>query len=197
MEDVAGTVADIAAAGKIRYFGLSEAGSNSIRRAHAVFPVSALQSEYSLWTRDLEQDVFQVLEDLGIGLVPFSPLGKGFLTGKIDQDTKLDGADFRSNIPRFDPEARAANASLVEGLTGIATRVGISTAQLALAWMLAKRPWIVPLFGTRRVSRLEENLGALDVELSSDDFEEIDQLSAGFQALGDRYPEAFLKLSGR
>ena len=196
MEDVAGTVSELIAEGKAQHFGLSEAGPRSIRRAHAVQPVTALQSEYSLWTREPERDVMPVLRELGIGFVPFSPLGKGFLTGKIDASTQFDGSDFRNRIPRFAPEAREANRGLVEGLAEVARRKGATPAQLALAWLLAKEPWIVPLFGTRRVDRLEENLGALSVTLSPDEFDEIDRLSADFEVQGERYPEDIMRRSG-
>ena len=196
MEEVAGTVRDLIAEGKARHFGLSEAGAQSIRRAHAVQPVAALQSEYSLWTREPEREVMPVLKELGIGFVPFSPLGKGFLTGKIDASTRFDASDFRSRIPRFAPEAREANRALVEGLAEVARRKGATPAQVALAWLLAKEPWIVPLFGTRRVERLEENLGALTVTLSPDEFGEIDRLSAGFKVQGERYPEEMMQRSG-
>jgi aryl-alcohol dehydrogenase-like predicted oxidoreductase len=196
MEEVAGVVGDLVAQGKVRFFGLSEAGPQSIRRAHAVHPVTALQSEYSLWTREPENEVMPVLEELGIGFVPFSPLGKGFLTGKIDVDTAFDKSDFRNSIPRFSPEARAANRALVEGLGAVAHRKGVTPGQIALAWMLAKKPWIVPLFGTRRIERLEENLGAASVQLTAAEFEEVDKLSASFKVQGERYPEQMLKRSG-
>ena len=196
MEEVAGVVADLVAQGKVRFFGLSEAGPQSIRRAHAVHPVTALQSEYSLWTREPERDVMPVLEELGIGFVPFSPLGKGFLTGKIGADTAFDASDFRNTIPRFSPPARAANQALVEGVGAVARRKGATPAQVALAWMLAKRPWIVPLFGTRRVDRLEENLGAAAVQLTPEEFSEVDALSARFEVQGERYPEHMLRRSG-
>lgn len=196
MEEVAGTVADLVAQGKVRFFGLSEAGPQSIRRAHAVHPVTALQSEYSLWTREPEMEIMPLLEELGIGFVPFSPLGKGFLTGKIDPDTAFDKSDFRNSIPRFSPDARAANRVLVEGLGAIARRKGATPAQVALAWMLARKPWIVPLFGTRRIERLEENLGAVSVQLTPEEFDEVGSLSANFKVLGERYPEHFLKRSG-
>lgn len=196
MEDVAGTVKDLIAEGKVRYFGLSEAGVKSIRRAHAVQPVAALQSEYSLWTRDPERQVMPVLRELGIGLVPFSPLGKGFLTGTIDAGTTFDASDFRNAIPRFAPEAREANRALVEGVAAVAQRRGATPAQIALAWLLAKEPWIVPLFGTRRVSRLAENLGALDVRLTPEEFDEVDRLSSAFEVQGERYPEAMMRRSG-
>ncbi len=196
IEDVAGTVRDLIAAGKVRFFGLSEAGPATIRRAHAVQPVTALQSEYSLWTREPEGDVMPVLAELGIGFIPFSPLGKGFLTGTIDTATQFDASDFRNRIPRFAAEARAANAALLAGLAAIAQRLGASTAQVSLAWMLAKQPWIVPLFGTRRVARLDENLGATQVNLSPGDFADIETLSAGFKVQGARYPETMMTLSG-
>ena len=196
IEDVAGTVRDLIAQGKVKHFGLSEAGAATIRRAHAVQPVTALQSEYSLWTREPDAEVMPTLRDLGIGFIPFSPLGKGFLTGKIDTTTTLAAGDFRAQIPRFAPDARAANAALVNGLTAIATHLGHSTAQIALAWMLAREPWIVPLFGTRSSTRLAENLGALEVTLSPADFTAIDALSAAFKVQGDRYPEAMMKRSG-
>jgi aryl-alcohol dehydrogenase-like predicted oxidoreductase len=196
MEEVAGTVRELIGQGKVKHFGLSEAGAQSIRRAHAVQPVAALQSEYSLWTREPETDVMPVLEELGIGFVPFSPLGKGFLTGKIDADTSFDSSDFRNTIPRFAPEAREANRGLVEGLAAVARRKGATPAQVALAWLLARKPWIVPLFGTRKLGRLEENLGALAVALSTEEFDEIDRLSAGFKVQGDRYSEEMMKRSG-
>ncbi len=196
MEDVAGVVADLVAQGKVRFFGLSEAGPQSIRRAHAVHPVSVLQSEYSLWTRAPEHDVMPVLEELGIGFVPFSPLGKGFLTGKIAADTMFDASDFRNSIPRFAPQARAANRALVDGVAAMARRKGAMPAQVALAWMLAKRPWIVPLFGTRHIDRLEENLSAAAVVLTPEEFDEVDALSARFQVQGERYPEHMLRRSG-
>jgi aryl-alcohol dehydrogenase-like predicted oxidoreductase len=161
-----------------------------------VHPVAALQSEYSLWTRDPETEVMPVLKELGIGFVPFSPLGKGFLTGKIDPTTEFDKSDFRSRIPRFAPEARLANKTLVDGLGEIARRKGATPAQAALAWLLAKKPWIVPLFGTRKVERLDENLGGARVTLSPEEYTEIDRLSAGFEVQGDRYPEEMMKRSG-
>jgi aryl-alcohol dehydrogenase-like predicted oxidoreductase len=196
MEDVAGTVKDLIAAGKVRHFGLSEAGAGSIRRAHAIQPVTALQSEYSLWTREPEAEILPVLEELGIGMVPFSPLGKGFLTGKIDAATPLDSSDFRAKIPRFAPEARDANQRLVELIRGIGERHGASPAQVALAWLLAKRPWIVPLFGTRRLERFDENIGALDVALSPEDIAELESGSAAIGVTGARYPEQSLKQVG-
>ena len=195
MEDVAGCVRDLILAGKVGHFGLSEAGPQSIRRAHAVQPVAALQSEYSLWTRDPEDQIFPVLTELNIGFVPFSPLGKGFLTGKIDTQTQFAATDFRAQIPRFAPEAREANQALVDGLVAIARQKAASPAQVALAWLLAKAAWIVPLFGTRRVDRLDENLGALAVILTEQEFTAIDQLSAGFTVQGERYPAQFIKFS--
>jgi aryl-alcohol dehydrogenase-like predicted oxidoreductase len=196
MEDVAGTVKDLIAAGKVRHFGMSEAGVQSIRRAHAVQPVAALQSEYSLWTREPEAEILPTLEELGIGMVPFSPLGKGFLTGKIDASTPLDNSDFRAKIPRFAPEARDANQKLVELIRGIGERHGASPAQVALAWLLAKKPWIVPLFGTRKLERFEENIGALDVKLSAEDIAELESGSAAIGVAGARYPEENMRQVG-
>lgn len=196
MEEVAGTVKDLIRQGKVSYFGLSEASAQSIRRAHAVQPVAALQSEYSLWTREPEAEILPTLEELGIGFVPFSPLGKGFLTGKIDADTVLGSTDFRSQIPRFAPEARKANQALVDLLRVVAERHGATPAKIALAWLLAKKPWIVPLFGTRKLERLDENLGALAVTLTPDDLREIETTSATIKIQGERYPEAILRLSG-
>jgi len=197
MEDVAGTVKELMRQGKVRYFGLSEAGAQSIRRAHAVQPVAALQSEYSLWTRGPEKEIIPTLEELGIGLVPYSPLGKGFLTGKIDQSTTFGASDLRNRIPRFSPEARKTNQALVELLRAVGGRHGATPAQIALAWLLARKPWIVPLFGTRRLDRLDENLGALSVALTADDLAEIERGSSGFEVQGARYPEEILRLSGR
>jgi aryl-alcohol dehydrogenase-like predicted oxidoreductase len=197
MEDVAGTVKDLIREGKVRHFGLSEAGMESIRRAHAVQPVTALQSEYSLWTREPEADVLPVLEELSIGFVPFSPLGKGFLTGTIDETTTFDSSDFRNRVPRFAPEARRANQVLVDRLGAIADRKGATSAQIVLAWLLARRPWIVPIPGTRKVERLDENIGAAAIELSGDDLREIDGISSEFRVQGARYPEEFMRLSGR
>jgi aryl-alcohol dehydrogenase-like predicted oxidoreductase len=196
MEDVAGTVKDLIAAGKVRHFGLSEAGAQSIRRAHAVQPVAALQSEYSLWTREPEAEILPTLEELGIGMVPFSPLGKGFLTGKIDASTPLDNSDFRAKIPRFAPEARDANQKLVELIRGIGERHSASPAQVALAWLLAKKPWIVPLFGTRKLERFEENIGALDVTLSAEDIAELESGSAAIGVTGARYPDDAMRQVG-
>lgn len=194
MEDVAGAVKDLIAEGKVLHFGLSEAGAQSIRRAHAVQPVTALQSEYSLWTREPEAEILPTLEELGIG--PFSPLGKGFLTGTITAGTKLADADFRSKIPRFSEEARQANQALVDLIRAVGERKGATPAQIALAWLLAKKPCIVPLFGTRRLERFEENIGALDVHLSADEVAELEQASASVAIQGERYPEAMLKRSG-
>jgi aryl-alcohol dehydrogenase-like predicted oxidoreductase len=197
MEDVAGAVKELIQQGKARHFGLSEAGVGSIRRAHAVLPVAALQSEYSLWTREPEADVLPVLEELGIGLVPYSPLGKGFLTGKIDDATSFAETDLRGRIPRFEPEARRANQALVDLLRAIAERKRSTPARIALAWLLARKPWIVPIPGTRRLDRLEENLGAVSVALTADDMREIDEASSKIKIQGARYPENLMKLSGR
>jgi aryl-alcohol dehydrogenase-like predicted oxidoreductase len=197
MEDVAGAVKELIREGKARHFGLSEAGVRSIRRAHAVQPVTALQSEYSLWTREPEADVIPVLEELGIGLVPYSPLGKGFLTGRIDDATTFESADLRSRIPRFEPEARQANQALVELLRSVAGRKGTTPAQIALAWLLAQKPWIVPIPGTRKLDRLTENLGSVAVVLTADDLREIEQAASRIEVQGARYPEDILKLSGR
>jgi len=197
IEDVAGAVKDLIQQGKARHFGLSEAGVQSIRRAHAVLPVTALQSEYSLWTREPEADVLPVLEELGIGLVPYSPLGKGFLTGKIDDATTFASSDLRGRIPRFEPEARRANEALVDLLRGVAARKGATPAQIALAWLLARKPWIVPIPGTRKLGRLEENLASVSVVLRADDLREIENAASGIKVQGARYPEELLKLSGR
>lgn len=194
MEDVAGTVKDLIAEGKVLHFGMSEAGAGSIRKAHAVLPVTALQSEYSLWTREPEEEIIPTLEELGIGLVPFSPLGKGFLTGKISVDTAFDKTDMRNTIPRFAPEAREANLQLVELLKTIGQQHQASPAQVALAWLLARKPWIVPLFGTRKLERFEENIGAANIVLTSEDLTAIEQ--ANFKVTGERYAEAMLKRSG-
>jgi aryl-alcohol dehydrogenase-like predicted oxidoreductase len=196
MEDVAGTVKQLIQQGKVRYFGLSEAGAGSIRRAHAVQPVAALQSEYSLWSREPEPEVMPTLEELGIGLVPYSPLGKGFLTGKIDDRTTFDASDYRNSIPRFSPDARKANQVLVDLLRALGNRHGATPAQIALAWLLARKPWIVPLFGTRRLDRLDENLGALSVVLTVDDLSEIDTVASRITIQGDRYPADMLRRSG-
>ncbi|MET0291960.1 MAG: aldo/keto reductase [Steroidobacteraceae bacterium] len=197
MEDVAGTVRELIAEGKVRHFGLSEAGVNSIRRAHAVQPVTALQSEYSLWWREPEREVLPACEELGIGFVPFSPLGRGFLTGKIDESTRFDEKDMRNIVPRFTPEARRANLALVERVQAIAARKAATPAQIALAWLLSRKPWIVPIPGTSKVSRLEENLGALAVELSVQDLAEIERVLAEVRVEGDRYPPALAKAVDR
>ncbi len=197
IEDVAGTVRDLINEGKVRHFGLSEAGAQTIRRAHAVQPVTALQSEYSLWWREPEVEILPTLEELGIGFVPFSPLGKGFLTGKIDETTQFDGSDFRNVVPRFSVEARKANKALVDVLGAIATRKGITPAQLALAWLLAQKPWIVPIPGTTKRHRLEENVGAASVDLSTEDLREIDDASSRITVQGARYPEQLQRLVGR
>jgi aryl-alcohol dehydrogenase-like predicted oxidoreductase len=189
IEEVAGTVRDLIHAGKVRYFGLSEAGVQTIRRAHAVQAVTAVQSEYSLWWREPEQEILPALAALGIGFVPFSPLGRGFLTGRIDASTQFDPADFRNVVPRFSPEARAANRRLVELLTQIAHRKGATPAQLALAWLLSRQPWIVPIPGTTRLERLEENLAAIRIELTAEDLREIDAALARVPVQGERYPE--------
>jgi aryl-alcohol dehydrogenase-like predicted oxidoreductase len=197
MEDVAGAVKDLIAAGKVKYFGLSEAGAQSIRRAHAAQPVAALQSEYSLWWRKPEQEIIPLLEELGIGMVPYSPLGKGFLTGKIDESTKLGEKDFRSQLPRFQPDAMKANRAFVDLLNDIAAKKKATPAQVALAWILAQKPWMVPIPGTTKLSRLEENLGALSVELTADDLREINQASSKIPVEGNRYPEHLEKMTGR
>jgi aryl-alcohol dehydrogenase-like predicted oxidoreductase len=188
MEDVAGTVKDLIAEGKVKSFGLSEAGVANIRRAHAVQPVTALQSEYSMWWREPEQEILPTLEELGIGFVPFSPLGKGFLTGKMDAQTPLAENDFRASIPRFSEENRAANYAIVDLVKRIASKKHASPAQVALSWVLARKPWLVPIPGTTRLERLEENLGAADVELTPDDLREIDEASKHIALVGDRYP---------
>ena len=197
IEDVAGTVAELVAAGKVAHFGLSEASARTIRRAHAVHPVTALQSEYSLFWREPEAEIIAVLEDLGIGLVPFSPLGRGFLTGRIDQSTEFGEGDVRAVFPRFTAEARAANQAVVDLLGRVAETKGATPAQVALAWLLAQRPWIVPIPGTRRLERLEENLGAADVQLSADDLAEIDAAADKITVVGDRYPEAMQQMIDR
>ena len=197
IEDVAGAVKELIAAGKVRHFGLSEAGVQTIRRAHAVQPVTALQSEYSLWTRNPEREVLPVLEELGIGFVPYSPLGRGFLTGKMDESTRFESTDFRSNLPRFAPEAIKANQALITLLGSIAERKRATTAQIALAWLLAQKPWIVPIPGTTKLHRLEENIGAVAVELTADDVREIGSAAAKVGVLGARYPERLEGLTGR
>jgi aryl-alcohol dehydrogenase-like predicted oxidoreductase len=197
MEDVAGAVKDLIREGKVKHFGLSEAGVQSIRRAHAVQPVTALQSEYSLWWREPENEVLPALETLGIGFVPFSPLGRGFLTGAIDQNTQFGSTDFRNNVPRFSPEARQANQSLIEVIGQLAERKRVTRAQLALAWVLARKPWIVPIPGTTKLHRLEENLGAAEIKLSTEDLREIDQALARVSIQGARYTEQQQKLVDR
>jgi aryl-alcohol dehydrogenase-like predicted oxidoreductase len=196
MEEVAGTVKALIEQGKVRYFGLSEAGAGSIRRAHAVQPVAALQSEYSLWTRDPEAEILPTLEALGIGLVPYSPLGKGFLTGTIDVSTSFDPSDYRNSIPRFAPEARKANQALVDLLRAVGRRHGATPGQSVLAWLVAQKPVIVPLFGTRKLDRLEENIGSLAVTLTAADLEEIERRSSAIAIQGTRYPEEMLRRSG-
>ena len=197
IEEVAGAVKDLIQEGKVKHFGLSEAGAKTIRRAHAVQPVTAVQSEYSLWTRDPEAEVLPVLEELGIGFVPWSPLGQGFLTGKIDAATKFDSTDFRASFPRFTPEAREANLALVELLNQIAKRKKATAAQIAIAWLLAQKPWIVPIPGTRKLERLEENIAAVEVELTPVDLSEIDTAASKITIEGARLPEAILRMSGR
>ncbi len=197
IEEVAGAVKDLIREGKVKHFGLSEAGVQTIRRAHAVQPVTALQSEYSLWWRSLGEDVLPTLEELGIGLVPYSPLGRGFLTGKIDETTTFDSTDFRNVVPRFTPEARKANQALVDLLARIGGRKRATPAQIALAWLLARKPWIVPIPGTRKLERLEENIGAAAVDLTSDDLQEIDGAAAKIAVQGDRYPEHLAKMTNR
>lgn len=196
MEDVAGAVRELIAAGKVGHFGLSEAGAGSIRRAHAVQPVAAVQSEYSLWWRGPEQEILPTLAELGIGFVPFSPLGAGFLTGKIDESTTFDSTDFRTAVPRFAPDARKANMALVELVRRVAARKGATPAQIALAWLLAQHPWIVPIPGTTKLHRLDENLGALAVELTAADLREIDEAAAIMPLPGARLPENVLKMTG-
>jgi aryl-alcohol dehydrogenase-like predicted oxidoreductase len=197
IEDVAGTVKELIHEGKVKHFGLSEAGVKTIRRAHKIQPVTALQSEYSLWWRQPEVEVLPTLEELGIGFVPFSPLGKGFLTGTIDDKTKFDSTDFRNMVPRFTPEARKANQALVDLLKTIAERKKATPAQIALAWLLAQKPWVIPIPGTTKLHRLEENLGAAEIELTSADLREIDSAASKITVEGARYPEQFEKLAGR
>jgi aryl-alcohol dehydrogenase-like predicted oxidoreductase len=197
IEDVAGAVKDLIKEGKVKHFGMSEAGAQTIRRAHAVQPVAALQSEYSLWTREPEKDVLPTLEELGIGFVPFSPLGKGFLTGAISETTTFGTRDIRSIIPRFTPEARKANQALVDLLGEITARKQATRAQIAIAWVLAQRPWIVPIPGTTKLHRLEENLGAANVELTSQDLRDIDGALAKVTVQGARYPEHLQRMTGR
>jgi aryl-alcohol dehydrogenase-like predicted oxidoreductase len=197
IEDVAGAVRDLIQEGKIKHFGLSEAAAGTIRRAHAVQPVTALQSEYSLWTREPEAEVLPTLEELGIGFVPFSPLGRGFLTGRMDANTTFDSSDFRAALPRFTPEALAANQALVDLLRTIGDRKGATPAQIALAWLLAQRPWIVPIPGTTKPERLEENIGATEVELTPEDLAEIDRAASEISVEGARYPEDLERMTGR
>jgi len=197
IEDVAGAVKELIEEGKVLHFGLSEAGVQTIRRAHAVQPVTALQSEYSLWWREPEAEVLPTLEELGIGFVPFSPLGRGFLTGKIDENTTFDSSDFRNSVPRFTPEARKANQALVDLLSRVAERKKATPAQIALAWLLAQKPWIVPIPGTTKLQRLEENIGAAAVELTVDDLREIDDAASTITVQGARYPESMQRMTGR
>jgi aryl-alcohol dehydrogenase-like predicted oxidoreductase len=197
VEDVAGTVKDLIGQGKVKHFGMSEAGSESIRRAHSVQPVTALQSEYSLWWREPENEILPLLEELGIGFVPFSPLGKGFLTGAINENTAFDNTDFRNVVPRFSAENRKVNQPLVEVLGRIATQKNVTNAQIALAWLLAQKPWIVPIPGTTKLHRLEENISAASVELTSEDLRTIDEAVSKITVQGARYPERLQKLTGR
>ena len=197
IEDVAGAVKDLIQAGKVKHFGLSEAGVQTIRRAHAVQPVTALQSEYSLWWREPEAEVLPTLEELGIGFVPFSPLGKGFLTGKIDENTTFDSTDFRNIVPRFTPDARKANQGIVDLVSKVAERKHATPAQIALAWVMAQKAWIVPIPGTTKLERLKENLGAVEVELTPDDLQEIDNATAQITVEGARYPEHLQRMVGR
>jgi aryl-alcohol dehydrogenase-like predicted oxidoreductase len=197
IEEVAGAVKELIEEGKVKHFGLSEPGVQTIRRAHAVQPITAVQSEYSLWWRRPEEGLLQTLEELGIGLVPYSPLGKGFLTGKIDENTKFDSSDFRNIVPRFTPEARKANQVLIDLLGRIAERKKATPAQIALAWLLAQKPWIVPIPGTRKLERLEENTAALAVELTADDLREIDSAASNITVQGARYPENLEQMTGR
>lgn len=197
IEEVAGTVRELIRAGKVKHFGLSEAAPETIRRAHAVQPIAVLQSEYSLWWREPEKEVLPTLEELGIGFVPFSPLGRGFLTGKIDENTQFDSSDFRNRVPRFSPEARKANQALIVVLEALAARMKVSLAQLALAWLLARKPWIVPIPGTRKLERLEENIGAAAVTLTPQHLREIDDAASQVTVQGARYPEDMERKTGR
>ncbi len=197
IEDVAGAVKELIAEGKVKHFGLSEAGVRTIRRAHSVQPITAVQSEYSLFWRGPEAELLPTLEELGIGFVPFSPLGAGFLTGKIDENTKFDATDFRNSVPRFSPESRKANMVLVDIVKAVADRKGATPAQVALAWLLAQKPWIVPIPGTTKLSRLEENLGAMNLELTENDLQEIQVEASKIKVQGERLPEAALKMTGR
>jgi aryl-alcohol dehydrogenase-like predicted oxidoreductase len=197
IEDTAGAVKELIQQGKVKHFGLSEAGAQTIRRAHAVQPVTALQSEYSLWWRRPEAEIIPTLEELGIGFVPYSPLGKGFLTGKMDETTEFAKGDFRSTLPRFTPEARKVNQAVVDLLTRIAKDKGATPAQIALAWLLAQKPWIVPIPGTTKLHRLEENIGAVDVKLTKDDLRQIEEAAAKIEVQGDRYPEHIEAMTNR
>jgi aryl-alcohol dehydrogenase-like predicted oxidoreductase len=197
IEDVAGAVKDLIQQGKVKHFGLSEAGAQTIRRAHAVHPVTAVQSEYSLWTRGAEAEVLPTLEELGVGFVPYSPLGRGFLTGKINENTTFDSTDFRNTLPRFTPEARKANQALIDLLGTIAGRKKATPAQIALAWLLAQRRWIVPIPGTTKLGRLEENIGAVSVQLTPDDLRDIDSAASQVAVQGARYPEHLEQMTGR
>ena|SRR5579863_6291144 len=197
IEDVAGAVKELIAAGKVKHFGLSEAGAQTIRRAHKVQPVTALQSEYSLWFREPEHEIFPILEELGIGFVPFSPLGRGFLTGAIGKDTQFGKDDIRNIVPRFTPENREANQAVVDLVTGFAKKKNVTPAQVALAWILAQKPWLVPIPGTTKMDRLEENIGAVDVELTADDLRDLDLTTSKISVKGERYPEELRKLVGR
>ena len=197
IEEVAGAVKDLIQEGKVKHFGLSEAGVQTIRRAHAVQPVTALQNEYSLWTRTPEKEVIPTLEELGIGFVPYSPLGRGFLTGKMDEKTSFDSSDFRSSLPRFTPEARKANQTLIDLLKSIAERKHATPAQIALAWLLAQKPWIVPIPGTTKLHRLEENIGAVAIELTADDLSDVNDAASKIEVQGARYPESLERMTGR
>jgi aryl-alcohol dehydrogenase-like predicted oxidoreductase len=196
IEDVAGAVKELIQAGKVKHFGMSEAGAKTIRRAHAVQPVTALQSEYSLWTRNPEEEIIPTLEELGIGFVPFSPLGKGFLTGAMNENTRFESNDFRSTLPRFTPDALKVNQALIDLLASIARKKNATPAQIALAWLLAQKPWIAPIPGTTKLSRLEENIGAASVELTSQDLRDIDSAASNIQIEGARYPERLEKMTG-
>jgi aryl-alcohol dehydrogenase-like predicted oxidoreductase len=197
IEDVAGTVKELIGQGKVKHFGLSEAGVQTIRRAHAVQPVAAVQSEYSLWFREPEKEVLPTLEKLGVGFVPYSPLGRGFLTGKLNENTAFESSDFRNMLPRFTPEARKANQALVDLLGEIAKRKKATPAQIALAWLLAQKPWIVPIPGTTKLNRLEENIGAAEVELTQNDLDEIETATSKIDVQGARYPERLEQMTGR
>jgi aryl-alcohol dehydrogenase-like predicted oxidoreductase len=197
IEDVAGAVKELIGEGKVKHFGLSEAGVQTIRRAHAVQPVTAVQSEYSLWFRDPEQELLPTLEEIGIGFVPYSPLGRGFLTGKMNENTTFDSSDFRNMLPRFTPEARKANQALVDMLGEIAKRKKATPAQIALAWLLAQKPWIVPIPGTTKLKRLEENIGAAEIEFTSDDLRDIENAASKIKVEGDRYPKHMEQMTGR